>query len=79
MKYYHGLKELAERLHRFFHRVFEGKSPNHKNFKHDYYTSALAYFDRRLDDIDKVLKEVAKQQKYLWQTLEEKNEITKQE
>ncbi len=73
MKRFNGLKQLAEKLHKFFHRVYEGKNPDHKNFKHDYYTAALAYFDKRFDVIEESMKEVSKQQKYLWQTLEEFN------
>lgn len=72
MKAYKGLRKLAFKLHRLFHRVQEGKNPSHNDF--DYYTSGFAYFDKRFDEIEKTLKDVAKQQKYLWQTLEEKNE-----
>lgn len=67
MKHYKRLKSLAKKLHNLFHRVCDGKNPKHKP---EYYESTFAYFDRRFDDIDKILKEVAKQQKYLWQSLE---------
>ena len=69
MKQYKGVRNLAFKLHRLFYRVYSGKNPEHQDF--DYYTAALAYFDKRFDEIEKTLKDVAKQQKYLWQTLEE--------
>jgi len=55
MKVYKTLKRLANQFHSMFHRVIYGKNPNHKA---DYYDAYVAYFDRRLDEIEKSVKNV---------------------
>ena len=55
MKHYENkiLKRLAFRIHRKFHMVIYGKLPNHNA---DYYDAYVAYFDRRLNEIEKAVK-----------------------
>ena len=53
MKNFNGLKELANKIHRKFHRVIYGKNPTHEA---EYYDTYVAYFDRRFDEIEKIVK-----------------------
>ncbi len=55
MKHYKNniLKRLAFRIHRKFHIVIYGTPPNHNG---EYYDVYVAYFDRRLDEIEKAVK-----------------------
>jgi len=61
-------RELIERIHRRTHKLIYGSFPDHKA---EWYGWFIGYFVKEMYDLKKSMKEVSKQQKYLWQTLEE--------
>lgn len=68
-------RKLIEELHSKIHELTDGKKARHKA---DYYSYFCGYFVKEVREMRKELKEVSKQQKYLWQTLNkiiEKGEI----
>lgn len=61
----------ANSLHNAEHRIVDKKAADHKA-EYYYYMAA-----QLIEDLKKEIKEVSKQQKYLWQTLEEVIEALK--
>ena len=52
------LREIGETIHTLLHKVYDGKEPDHKAYKHSYYDFGFAYFDKRLDDIEKQVSHI---------------------
>ena len=66
---YNTLKEDTEKWHKKAHRLAEGKNPEHKAGYYDFLAGMIL---KRLEKFEIQIKELQKQQKYLWQTLDEK-------
>ena len=64
---------LARQLHKEEHFIVAGKIESKHNLNEYYYFMAC----QLIIDLKKEIKEVSKQQKYLWQTLENVIEVLK--
>jgi hypothetical protein len=87
-------KKLARELHKEEHLIIDKKIDNDHKLYDWYYLMAsgifvqlkeilekgvnLDFLYEKIDRIENELKEVSKQQKYLWQTLQESNELKQQ-
>ena len=58
-------KIRANKLHKAEHMLIEGKTPDHKAEYYYYMACQL------IEDLKKEMKELSKQTKYLWQSLED--------
>ncbi len=63
-------RKKARKVHDSIHRAL-GERRDHNE---QYWDLILGYFVDKLEKLEDAMKEVSKQQKYLWQTLEEFNE-----
>jgi hypothetical protein len=68
-------RTLARKLHKEEHRIIEGKCDKSHNLNEYYYFMAC----QLIEDLRSEMKEISKQQKYLWQTLTELIEVKKGE
>ena len=69
-------KTTMDEFHNYIHRKSEGKV-SHKGG--DFLDWAFAFFVERMLNLEKEMKEVSKQQKYLWQILQEQTQKTQKE
>jgi hypothetical protein len=67
MKISKSSKQLARKLHKAEHLIIEGKCDKTHNLNEYYYFMACQLVENLTNEI----KEISKQNKYLWQTLEE--------
>jgi len=66
-------KKLARQLHKDEHFIIKGEIESNHRLNEWYYLMAC----QLIVDLKKEIKEISKQQKYLWQTLEEVIETLK--
>ena len=67
MKISNTSRQLARKLHKAEHLIIEGKCDKTHNLNEYYYFMAC----QLIENLSKEIKEISKQNKYLWQTLEE--------